>query len=271
MSGDVRCWFGPTIHDSNGLKEGESLKSKSKSKQFPCRSMVIAKQCGKQCVSPRCCFFCVLFLLLLLYVIPWTGLSNIEQYIFIQTNDVWQDVPPSVNVADNGRLGEEEAPTAETLPETTQDPFQASKLFFLLWTLDFELGDETDFILGIAQEIAGFGHKVLLESPVEGALLKDLNPQYDGGARENPLLRKILSRQSSVWDAVGDAELPHFIMFFSSVWGRSLVDLPRHPNVRFVWFFYHPRKCEDIGCGIRSKKLGSKISLVLASFAFDNR
>ena len=120
------------------------------------------------------------------------------------------------------------------------------KYSFFLWTPDLE-GDLT-FIIQFGAELAALGHKVMLESPVDGEVLQQLDPKYDFGARVNPFLQKVLWGKLSALDAFEEEpQFPDFVVLFSSTWHRSLADLPRkHPDgPQFLWFFYRPaQKCK---------------------------
>ena len=86
---------------------------------------------------------------------------------------------------------------------------------------------------------------MVLESPVDGEALKNLDPKHDFGARVNHRLKKILTGQkSNLWDVMLDAELPHCIIFFSSAWIPFFLQLSQeHPGVQLVWYFYRPHMC----------------------------
>ncbi|CAK9088610.1 Rhamnan synthesis F [Durusdinium trenchii] len=122
---------------------------------------------------------------------------------------------------------------------------QSDRPFFLLWSHDFDLRDDTNFILDFAAGLTLLDHRVVLESPVDGEALKNLDPKHDFGARVNHRLKKILTGQkSNLWDVMLDAELPHCIIFFSSAWIPFFLQLSQeHPGVQLVWYFYRPHMC----------------------------
>ncbi|CAK9047529.1 Putative serine/threonine-protein kinase nek3 [Durusdinium trenchii] len=130
-------------------------------------------------------------------------------------------------------------------PDVEVKPF-AKELHFLLLINDFSTRADTNFALQLAQELVSLGHQVVLESPVDGMLLKDLEPQPGLVARVNPRLETVLSGQNDAfWDAI-QGELPHFIVCFSSLWNASLYRLSdKHPGVRLVWYFYKPLACDS--------------------------
>ena len=148
----------------------------------------------------------------------------------------------------------------------------AKKLDFLFWT-DFSVEDDARFIMDLGAELCGWGHQVLIESPVDGVTLWQLDLKYDFGVRVNPILQKVISGKTSIWSAWSEKdELPDMIILFSSVWSRSLLQLPsERPDVRLIWYFYRPlrweRKDQDVKKAFQSM---SPVSSTLESDSHGN-
>ena len=159
---------------------------------------------------------------LLLLLLGSVGLSNYTAYFDM----------PSYKQRD-------ELKTA-TLWISPTTPIDESKLFFLFWIYHFEVGPDTIFMLEFAAELTKLGHRVLIESPVDGRVWQELDAKYEFGARVNPHLQKaLLGKDTSVWEnSTGDR--PQIVVLFSDAFSRFLFNLKEHPRIRLVWYFYEP-------------------------------
>ena len=101
---------------------------------------------------------------------------------------------------------------------------------FLLWTPSLSEDFATDFLFDLARELQLSGHTVLVESA------GDTKEHSDVHVKSNPRLHDVMMGTMAPWDAIAD--VPDFIICFSSLWNLTFFELPKARPVRMVWYFY---------------------------------
>ncbi|CAK9067528.1 unnamed protein product, partial [Durusdinium trenchii] len=137
----------------------------------------------------------------------------------------------------------------DTGPVFLEQPVEtvvAPSPLFLLWAYDFSMRTDSGFMLEFAAELIALGYRVVMESPSDGALPQRLYPQHAFTARVNPHLQKVLSGHSgaarNAIDAIGES--PEFIVCFSSLWAPFFLQMPDKNDLRAIWYFYTPQRCD---------------------------
>lgn len=154
----------------------------------------------------------------------------------------------------------------DTGPVFLEQPVEtvvAPSPLFLLWAYDFSMRTDSGFMLEFAAELIALGYRVVMESPSDGALPQRLYPQHAFTARVNPHLQKVLSGHSgaarNAIDAIGES--PEFIVCFSSLWAPFFLQMPDKNDLRAIWYFYTPQRCDTSkdACQLESSLLWQEL------------
>ena len=196
-------------------------------------------------------------------VLQWTYLSSSFSTEAVRLLANWHESVSKI-IGTNTSKERQDAEMELLTPRHSSDfkVLNQSKLLIALWVCDFKRRPDTLFILDFAASLAELGHKVRLESPVDGEVLRELHPQYDFGAKINVNLQNLISGKSSAWMDAADEDLPQLIIFFSSLWSQFFIRMPHgHPDVHLVWYYYEPHQCprpKDLSGAVTQNLLASR-------------